>query len=1236
MNEKNLSSYLEKGGLDDDNVQKFNGKLSLDLPLASLTGISPDYSVNLKYNYSIENKMSYGKLNDLWGPGEVGANWAINKSDKIMRVSLTEKPTSVEDLIGKEIIYWVSSTGVYEFIHNETIDEGEGWMKLKYSILGDPDTVVNRIISTSDLLGGKWEILSTTGSKYKFDINENLEEEDHFLMVKSKLEEAVSDYSEINSSSVSKEVLWENNGWFSKYLSTNLGYGLNPENQNESINEWNLTSIEDKNGNATKFYYISEIMPIGKGNKNFTVYNYLYKVENSNGSKLVFNYKAKDSKEVVRKHQISQEPNGYQEKLERLYIDSIDVIDRSGILRKELKYSEINPSTEYSKRILVEVKEKTYSKKTLDFIEKTPSYIFEYYEGKDGVSIALERGKDFIKDGGLFGALKSIVYPTGLKISYEYDRLALKEKDRIGFLSVSEESGLQKIEHIATSDYFILSGEKDGQKILRLHDWTMDGWSTIDLYKDNLTERDYLASGNCQYNGRCIAFVSNTGDVIIYERSKSDLKSWIQIKKISEPSIASGDENLPHILMGENEITIFYPKLSEATDKKVKILKKDKLLGSWEEDLLEFPLDERDFSREGIVGNQEYKMSIRGRLLVIGHIYRKQDKPWINLVLVKFDNSMSKIISKKSFNNFGSYLHDDSENENEFCRAGSTIKPGGFSNISIMDNYISLHYKTACEYKGGEMMYNYDWCQILSYKLDTLNINNHPFQNEISNDGMFPVDGVPAYYIPNFSVATGKQFILFSYSIGVAKEIIKDSESGLGYPDTGNDDEERYYEKYRTKTLAYIYNGVNWETRHFNGTEWEDANNPLPDEDFFRNLGCCRFGAMDVGIFNKTAQVIPNTHGDIDRQQKEYLVYDEVQETFLVRYLPSAPQEVREIGEDDVEEHPDMDGLLKQRKKIVRRIFMIEVMEEMALAYVTRGGSAGASLGKVTKELGKDVAIDTGVNKAMNNVPFSQKARLNKKVDEIDAKIAQCQHEMFVKALKDSFEITSYSSNFDRFVVEEGAVLFRNYSDEFVVASDYLHSRTGGDLLPHSFFSPKTDRIPFLTKESAKEGGTRKIGWVRFTRGHGLSDVAHSFWASSTIDLGEMVEVFGSDYNVAVYNTCHKKYNEGQSECDGPQPSKYVLVKLHNDFSSYNQDSINSHIEDFVVSKSKTHIDQNKVYEVDYKYTESEARYMGGIGAIFSEVHAAYDTQIGGLGDYVKVYKFLNGTEEITVDKIHN
>lgn len=1227
---RKIPNYIERGGIEDENVTLFNGKLSASVPLFELGGVGPSYSFEVNYNYSIDSKMTYEKWNDLWVPDVTGINWMVNKPDKIVRFKLEENVNNVEELISSEDLYWVSDGGMSQLCHKETLEVDGESQKLIYIPKGTPDILIERNLNLGDLHGGSWEILFPSGMRYKFDSNaEGTEEDEYFLRVKDELQKVSHNYSIIKPTPLGKEVLWNNGIWFSKYLSTHLVDDITPENQNEIINEWNLTSMEDLWGNSTEFHYISELMPVGEKGKQATVCSYPYKVENSNGNKLILNYKARDSKEIIKKHRICQDPNGYQEKLEKLFLTSIDMIQREGVVRKEFEYSEINSDTDYSKRILSEIKSKIYSRDISNFIEHEPSYIFEYYDQKDGVSNSMERGHDFLKGGGLFGALKSITYPSGVKTAYEYERLSLREEVQIGRCDITEEDGLQEIEHIATSEYFLLSGKRGGNKILRLHDWTIDGWNTMDLYETTSNERDFFAQGKCEYSGNCISFVTDTGDVVIYEKSTNDMKSWIQTKRISESNIASGEENLPIISMGEDTIIVFYPNIVDETYKLLKVLKRDRITGFWEEEIVELQLDGGDFDSSGVQGNQEFNITQRGRIIAVGHIFKKDDKPWVNLVVIKLNSDMSGIESKATYAGVGSYLYDRGSTESEFCRAGAAVKPKGFNNISIMDNYIALYYETTCEYSGGEMFYEYNWAQIYSYDSVSMTINPHPIQEDILNVENFPVkeSAAKVYYIPNFSMSTGNQFLTCSYSIGTANSIDEDSESGLGHPNVGEDDNERHYEKYKTKTIAYIYNGVNWEKRLHNGGEWEVISPDVTNNQHFNNLGLTRFGSIDVGIFSKTHQVVPNTHGDIDTQQKEFVVYDESKENFQIRYLPTAPQEERKIGEDDIEEHPDEKRLRRRRRRLNRRRRRMEIAEAIILGYATGGATAGTSI----KSAAKNVAGNIKDNIISNIIgKLGPKGRMDRRIKRTDAKIAELQYQMYMQAVRDASEITSYASNFDRFLIEEDAVLYRDYNDNFVVASDQLSSGTGGKLMPHSFFSPDTDIVAFLTKNEEDQ----ITGWVKYLRNNKISDMNHSFWIDEFSEVGSIVEAFGADYSLIIYNTCHKKYNEGKTECEGEQPKAYSLFKFHNDFSSYDKTSVDWHVQDYVVSKTKVLIDPETEYEVDYRYKHSDAPYINGVGGIYSKVWVAFDAQNEGLGDYIKEYNFYNGTEDEKVEII--
>ncbi|NEQ08182.1 MAG: hypothetical protein F6K37_20195 [Moorea sp. SIO4E2] len=1217
MSNKYSATFLERGGLEDENIDLFTGKINFTIPLATLDGISPQYQVVLNYRYNNSHKLLFQKWNRFWESGWLGVGWSISQPDKIFRMKLSSKQGFEHGTHLDEIIYWVRN-GSFSQLMVEEITPGPGiQLHITYRLREDLSIKIIRHIYDGYYDGdGEWEIIYPTGDTYHFRPEEGLEDTENpsaeYLQTKQVLEEVKHLTGEVASASAEKEVFWEHPHGSSPHRYYSQFISVDGENQQQWIRAWNLTSIEDIYGNKTVFSYAQEIQPVGRGenNQTSTIYSYLYRVANANGDKLVINYLPKDRSEINKQHLISEEPNGYQERLQKLKIASVDLVSQGRILRKQLEEGQIKADTLYAKRVLSKIKTLEYGQTQTNFVQIEPDLAFTYYTEADGVDNNADNSSTelpFYKDGALFGALKTITDPLGCQTLYTYGEQELDVERNISF---DENTGLSEIEHQSESNYLLVTGKNNsGEKELRIHYWTNDGWETQTLHTEPSSEnpRSLFAPGRLVTSDDTIAFSANDRKVKIYELDKKTGAKWEQTITVDPPP---NDDNssmpsdiVPVLSLNENYLAIFYPRatIDENNGQRrqtIHILPRDHAKETWTDQPNRIYTSSTFPIYTPVDQVREYQIATRNRLVCVvqltcagGSDADETKYPLkIGYVFFNLDNDYTYYSYPGTTSITGSYLYDSGSNT--YCNAGGYVKQEGFNSLTIMDNFIAINYTTIPKYNSGDLNYEFNFGQVLSYELegrDDWKVSPHPIQEDINNRN-FPQSGNSprCYYVPNFSLVTDSQFLGCSYSIGIAQNI---SDGNPEY----DDDERREYQHFQTVTFFYTYDGKEWKKTEYDGVDWHPLSRVNQSLTFY-NVGLSRLQYMDKGVFAKTHQVKPNSHKDLDAKQKEFLVYKEDEERFLVKYLPTMPLEP---------EKPD-----KPKPPKIAVIFgwitfgleIVSIALGIALIPVTGGASGVAAGVQITGKVAK------GINKAIQIVDT-----VNQVVGAIGSVATAIVTNQMINNMMDSMGgVGVYSSGFKRFVVERNAILYRNNQGDFEITSDRLEAGTSGELTYHSFFAPEDDFIPFVIEIEDNQS----ILYFKILRNNKLLD--RPIEVEKIPSNQQKMVVSGGSSNVILYNGCHEPQYEDDSRCSGTQPRSYKIFKFYDE-------ALKGKIVDYVVSKTTTILDNEREFPTDYEYASAKALFGIGIGGFYKEV-TVYP---GGTdsGEYKKYY-FYNGNEE--------
>ncbi|HEX5172127.1 MAG TPA: hypothetical protein VFW11_23275 [Cyclobacteriaceae bacterium] len=250
----------------------------------------------------------------------------------------------------------------------------------------------------------KWEIIREDGTKYI--------------------------YGDKNSgrSTVQYVVRWNN--W--------IGNSAQTANQSQLAVAWNLSEVVNQWDDKIMFKYenIEQFVGSASGQKH-TEASYINEITDVVGRKIQFFYGEKNSQYFMEPHTESSEPDAYQEVYEKKYLDHIDVLDGSAskFLSIHFGYGSINTGTSTAKMLLTSI------------------------EQRNGISTALPQMKfEYNTDGPAKGCMKTVTYPTGGAISYEYSKKEIGRSKRE--LNISAPTGFAEPKVWIEDDYVLVTWRK--------------------------------------------------------------------------------------------------------------------------------------------------------------------------------------------------------------------------------------------------------------------------------------------------------------------------------------------------------------------------------------------------------------------------------------------------------------------------------------------------------------------------------------------------------------------------------------------------------------------------------------------------------------------------------------------------------------------------------------------------------------------------------------------------------
>ena len=348
----NLGSDIQ--GNIQNSVNEVTGKVTFSSPLTTIAASSVSYGVSLTYNgqASFKNGQQTNKYNPT---SIVGVGWSMNTP----KIVVDNKNTGTRD---DDVFYLMDGTTNTKLvcINRGTTSNGSAWeyQTEKYA----PWKIYFYYHST---WGDAWKITKEDGLTY------------HFGKIYAK---------------DAKDFVVRYGNW--------IGDSKQNGASSEQAVQYNLYKIEDQWGNNLTFEYDKVIQTMSGFEQ--TEASYLKKITSSNGASVQLTYGYKDAYEYYEPHQEASEPDAYQERYEKKYLQSVSSYNNDNELVSTYNLGYTLEGTGLNKKRYLTSLTRTVYDNGLN--ETLPSQQFEYYY-----------------TGTYKGGLKKITYPTGGSVTYNYN-----------------------------------------------------------------------------------------------------------------------------------------------------------------------------------------------------------------------------------------------------------------------------------------------------------------------------------------------------------------------------------------------------------------------------------------------------------------------------------------------------------------------------------------------------------------------------------------------------------------------------------------------------------------------------------------------------------------------------------------------------------------------------------------------------------------------------------------------
>ncbi|RXP46199.1 hypothetical protein EC396_14410 [Lutibacter sp. HS1-25] len=341
-----------------NSVNEVTGKVTFSTPLTSIAAGSVSHGVGLTYNgqAAFKNGQETNKYNPT---SVVGVGWSLG----FPKIVVDNKNTGTRD----DDVFYLSNGATNTkliCIDRGTTTNGSVWefQAEKYA-----PWKISFYFHTS--WGDYWKIVDETGLTYYYGNPSVNEARDHMVR-------------------------------YGNWIGSSKQYGATGQ---QTI-QWNLYKMEDQWANNLVFEY--EVVSQTMSGYAQTEASYLKKVISSTGASIQLTYGNKNIFEYYEPHQEISEPDAYQERYEKKYLQSVSSYNNANelVATQALGYT-INGGNLNMKRYLTSITKTTYN---IGLSETFPAQEFDYHY--------IDNFK---------GGLKKITYPTGGSVTYNYSNKLL-------------------------------------------------------------------------------------------------------------------------------------------------------------------------------------------------------------------------------------------------------------------------------------------------------------------------------------------------------------------------------------------------------------------------------------------------------------------------------------------------------------------------------------------------------------------------------------------------------------------------------------------------------------------------------------------------------------------------------------------------------------------------------------------------------------------------------------------
>ncbi len=362
----NFNSGQNIEGFIQNSINEATGKVAFGVPIASISARGVAYNVSLTYDG--KSSFDIGRYTNKYNPTSiVGVGFSL----PISKIMVDNKGTATKE-----------DDDFYLQDGNSTKLLGT-----KKNNVGNTEGKIVWEFQTEKYV--PWKIKYYKAEK--FYLNGVLTERplDYWIVIDDKGTEYI--YGETQNSRENM-VAWGN--W--------IGNSKKNGGSKETI-VWSLSTIKDQWNNNIKFEY--ELQENFVGNIKQTEASYIKKITSSTGEKIRFNYSEKSESEFYEPHKEAPEPDAFQERYEKKYLQNIITYNGAGGLMYTYNFTYTlanNSSSQDKKRYLFSITQ----------------------ENKNGESLPNQKF-EFHTTGKFKGGIKKIIYPMGSSVTYNYEDKAL-------------------------------------------------------------------------------------------------------------------------------------------------------------------------------------------------------------------------------------------------------------------------------------------------------------------------------------------------------------------------------------------------------------------------------------------------------------------------------------------------------------------------------------------------------------------------------------------------------------------------------------------------------------------------------------------------------------------------------------------------------------------------------------------------------------------------------------------